>query len=539
MTTLTSRGRRWVVAAVAMALALRLPFDTRPFYDVDEAVFALGARAIGEGGLVYRDVWDHRGPLLHHVYAAIFTLFGSGGPSSMVPVHLVTTGAIAVQTVLLYRLVAPCLGVPTALATAFLFTFFSSFGSTPSGALGANAEIWTNLFVVAGLVLLAPGRRGGHAGRDLAAGLCLGLAGLTKQIAYAVCPIVLLAGLLVTGGESPERRPLAPAEPRLARLALGALAPLAGVAAYYWWRGALGDFADLFLGYNLHYLGAFYAAGGGGSAASVLARAAAGVGQSVVTLFSPRFTLGLYALVVVAMLAALRAALRRPWRILGEAPAALWFFCAWWWLTAVPTVLLGRAFPHYFVLMLPAASVLAAWTLVRGATAAELRPAARLVLAIVVGSLLAQSVNRQATDVLRDVQYERLPGSTRDVAAYIAARTRPEEPIFVWGLNTDLYVRANRPPASRFVFVSFLTGWTPGGARPADAGAGRDARAIDLWRDDLARSRPRFIIDGHRTHEWSWPYPLTRFPAVWGLVEAEYRVSRTVGLFVVYERTTP
>jgi hypothetical protein len=68
---------------------------------------------------------------------------------------------------------------------------------------------------------------------------------------------------------------------------------------------------------------------------------------------------------------------------------------------------------------------------------------------------------------------------------------------------------------------------------------GRDARAIDLWQNDLARSRPRLTVDGHRSHEWSWPYPLTRFPAVWRLVEAEYRVSRTVGPVVIYERTTP
>jgi len=533
----TRHGHEWVAAGTALALALRLPFDFQPLYIVDEAVFALGARAILEGGLVYRDVWDHRGPVLHYVYALVFALFGV---NDTVAVHLVTTGSLAAQTVLLYRLASAYLPRAPAVWAAFLFAFFSTFGSRHPDALGANVEIWTNLFVLAGLSLLALALRSSGRWPYALAGVCLGLAALTKQLAYALYPLPLLALVLgPTWGLTDRRLPPLQTTSRFLLVTLGLLAPLVGVVGYYAWRGALEDFVSLFVGYNLHYIEAFYASGASASPTDVLARAATGLARTARVAFSPHFTLSLYALASVAALACVLGAVRRPLAGVEPVPAPLWFFCAWLGLIALPTLLLGRAFPHYFVLLLPAVSVLAGWVVARALQACEARPLPVLVIAILLAAILLHRVDRQVEDVLVQIRDEASPNGLQQVAQSVASRSRPDERIFVWGFQTELYVLANRPPASRFVFVTFLTGWTPGGLPPADAGRARDRRSRELWLDDLTRHRPRLIVDGHRAHPLLKDYPLTRYPGVWRLVESDYRVVQVIEPYVIYERVAP
>lgn len=531
---MTRRGHAWLAAATALALAVRLPFDLRPLYIVDEAVFALGARAILEGGLVYRDVWDHRGPLLHYVYAVVFALVGL---DSMVAVHVVTTGALVLETVLVYRLAAACVSRAAAAGAAFLFAFYSTFGGQPSDTLAANAEIWTNLFVLAGLDALLRALRGDGRWPYALAGVCLGLAAITKQVAYLLYPLPVLAVLLGPAWGLTDRRPALRARvSRLVLLTAGFLAPLAALLGYYAWRGALGDLVTLFVRYNVYYLRAFYTSGSA-PAGDVLARLATGLAQTIRTPFSPRYTFALGALASLAVVARVLAR-RRPLAGLDPVPPQLWLVCAWLALAAVPTLLLGRAFLHYYLLLLPAVCVLAAWLLARALQACAGRPPATLVAGILLAAILLQGIHRQVVDVLVPTP-DRSGEILEQVASAVASRTRPDERIFFWGWPTELYVLAHRAAASRFVFVPFLTGLTPRGLRQGEPGRPGYPGASELWLDDLVRRRPKLIIDGHRADPSLVDYPLTRYPHVWRLIESDYRAAQTIESYVIYERIAP
>ena len=55
----------WLYVVCALGVALRLPSLFRPLWSDDEAIYAVTADAIRRGALLYRDVVDHKPPLVY------------------------------------------------------------------------------------------------------------------------------------------------------------------------------------------------------------------------------------------------------------------------------------------------------------------------------------------------------------------------------------------------------------------------------------------------------------------------------------------
>ena len=68
--------KAFVLATFVLGVVLRVPTFCRPLLSDDEAIYATTADALARGGLLYRDVVDHKPPLIYHVYQAGFALFG-------------------------------------------------------------------------------------------------------------------------------------------------------------------------------------------------------------------------------------------------------------------------------------------------------------------------------------------------------------------------------------------------------------------------------------------------------------------------------
>ena len=64
------RFKALVLATFVLGVVLRLPTFGRPLLSDDEAIYAVTADALGRGDLLYRDVVDHKPPLIYHVYQA-------------------------------------------------------------------------------------------------------------------------------------------------------------------------------------------------------------------------------------------------------------------------------------------------------------------------------------------------------------------------------------------------------------------------------------------------------------------------------------
>lgn len=194
-----------------------------------------------------------------------------------------------------------------------------------------------------------------------------------------------------------------------------------------------------------------------------------------------------------------------------------------WLLGAAVGVSAGlRFFGHYYLQLAPPLALLAAGALHAARPAVRARTAVLGALSVVV--FLGIAVSTEPT-ILRP---------TRGVAAEIGALSRPGEPMFVWGEVPQLYLAAERPPATRFLTVGFLTGYSGGrannriGTQYAVDGAWRQ-----LW-EDLAAHPPAVIVDESQ----GTPFPLERFPDLQRYVVSRYRVAAVIDGAVVYARSS-
>ncbi len=111
------------------------------------------------------------------------------------------------------------------------------------------------------------------------------------------------------------------------------------------------------------------------------------------------------------------------------------------------------------------------------------------------------------------------------VSGFIAGRSQPADRIFVWGYHPDIYLFADRRPASRFVYGSFLTGlipWT--NCDPArDTAYAIVPGAMQTLLQELEANRPVFIVDCSAGPNRHWDkYPLEKFPLLAAFLQEHY-----------------
>jgi hypothetical protein len=196
----------------------------------------------------------------------------------------------------------------------------------------------------------------------------------------------------------------------------------------------------------------------------------------------------------------------------------------------------GRPYLHYFVVLLPpladltasfGSDILGARLLGRAARPSRRRAGTGLVLGlaatIVVASVLSTAMR------LRDSTSERAVDrgpQVEETAAYVRTHSAPGTPLLVWGHASDVYLFAQRPPASRYVYSLALL--TPHYA---------DAAMVERFIAELRSSAPPLIVDatsGLAEEErlvpslahWdpAWRYPNDRGPRVrWWAMTPELR----------------
>ena len=127
----------------------------------------------------------------------------------------------------------------------------------------------------------------------------------------------------------------------------------------------------------------------------------------------------------------------------------------------------------------------------------------------------------------------------RSVSKYLAAHTRPQDRVLVWGSVPEIYWASGTRPATRFVTTAgFLGGAQPG--RPAADAAPEESSPIawDWFFEDLAaHPLPRFIVDTAPAQIRGAQYaPIERFPKLEAMVQSRYRFVSTIDGIDLYER---
>lgn len=437
----------------------------RPVPGIDSGVFNYVAWRMTQGEVPYRDVWDHKPPVIFFFDLAGL-LLGRGTPwgSCILFGLLLAIGTLA--------------GFDTLRRP---FGDVAAFAGMALGLLAMmrinSSSILTEEFVmVGGFPLLALYHhsllRGPSARKSLAIGLLTALLFFTKQTNIGIPLAIVLA---LTFHFSAQRR--------FRELVTGAAWVLSGFAlvagalvAYFASHGALRDFWDAAFAYNFGYSSsepgeALLAAWQGRiyfTASGILFPALLGVPLGIFILRTPAY----------------RAAYGDP--LISAALLA-------WPIELALSGLSGRAYNHYFYVWIPAMTVLAALAFsafLAGFPDPVGRPRLRLSApvraAVLAGFLLASAISplNLLRSIVLDLRSLDLVRNQVLAVDFLSENTLPEEPVLLWGAQSGVQFTARRRSPSRFVYQWPL--FEPYHPAPD---------VVDQFRADLEADPPVLVID--------------------------------------------
>lgn len=486
-------SRLLLCAALGLVLVLRYSQHAESVFNVDEAVSAAIGVKITEGGVPYRDGVDHRGPLTYYVYAWVFELAGSW---NLTAVHIAYAIGICCVIGMLYGLGKEWGGTAAILMAVFSWTL------PPEDVWAAHVE-WTMIFwtcLAMGCISLNPSNKL-YVGL---AGLCLGLAILSKQV--AVWDSVALGVWLLF--HLPDKSYSQKISHTL--WAIGGVGTVLLVMGAVAWHRGFGS--ELWLygwTYNVEYYLPELTLQERWANALNLARL---------------FKDGALLLVLWGMVGGMGMVI--SWKRL--APTERLWLC--WLIGAGMGVLTsGRDFVHYTIQLLPPLCLVATygvrmiWHLEWGLPRRVARIVCIGLLLLGMGSPLWNSWQMSQQYVPSHARIQAIP------ATYIKERTQPEDYLFVWGFATEFYVYAQRRPATRFVYCNMLTGLIPWENYTAPS---TDYAIIpgswDQCMADLAQHPPVYVLDtSPADHHLYGKYPIDQYPRLATWLHQHYQIDTT------------
>jgi 4-amino-4-deoxy-L-arabinose transferase-like glycosyltransferase len=499
-----TRRTRLALLLLALCLGLRIVSLARPCLSDDEATYCVVAREMLHGRVLYRDVVDHKPPLIYLTYAATQALAGPRG--GMLLLHLLTIAVVWATALLLGRIalratrrtagdasgVSDDVSDSVSFAAALLFIVFTTT-LLDFDALAANCELYMLLPLTASVLFYLRGFAEVRTADLLAAGALVGVAVLYKYQAAVHLPLYALHLAIV------HRRRAAQLFGGWGAVALGFVAPL-GVALVAMRRVGALDAALFWFSFNAAYIRQ------GLRLTEVAARAL------------PRLSYGVLPALFIWVLGA-RAALA-AWRRRREDPVGL-FMIAWCAVSALAVTAGGRFFGHYFHQVTAPLAVLAApeaarlWRSRRLLGLAALAvPAALFLLVGLLHAPAAQAIGAAGPDY-------------RAIAGFVRTHSGPGDGLVVWGNVPVLYFEADRPLGSRFVFSNYLTGLSPATRTQSDPQADASANVVgeswEMFVTDLEDRLPQLFVDTSPGNLGAYgKFPLSRFPRLQAIVDRNY-----------------
>jgi hypothetical protein len=426
----------------------------------DSSVFAYIGWAMHQGLRPYRDLWDHKGPLLYYLQYAGISLWST----STFGIGLLELIAWSFAFFLLYRVIASFASYRMSLGIGFLSCVFAT-----RFAEGGNlTESWALLpLAVAHYTSWRWSQRTSRRWCAAALGICsASIFWLRPNM--AVYPLIAVSIMLFEnrrdGGLGAAARQFALAGASVLGFTILVLAPL-----YRW--GVFREFVGAYFGYNAAYSGAL----------SLSMRL-----LHTQQLLTQLFAAGIAILGTAGWVFALKERPDEPSIVRGIPFSYRRTLILSLPLEIAAVSLSGRDYPHYVLPLLPTFSVLAALFLVELEGFGNTNMAKRaLALALVMGlcpfalaSYLGEASHSLEAPAPEYVQ----------IIRFIQRATNPKDKIIVIGGPAAAYVTysTQRLPASRYVYQYSLTD----AANPAAS----DQRRQFLC--DLVSNRPAVIVSG-------------------------------------------
>ena len=401
----------------------------------DEGEYAYAGQMLLQGIPPYQDVYNMKMPGIYAAYAVCLAMFGQ----SHIGVHTALLLVNAATIILVFLLAGQCLNRLAAVMAAASFALLSISQSLQG--IFANAEHFVLLFATGGMYLLLRGLAGGSLGRIFWAGVLFGLGFLMKQhgAAFGVLAVVYILYAAFNNGT----RPGYTLAKQLPAFFSGILIVLGCLGLALYWSGVIDTFWFWTVDYASAYISQVPPALAWhrfytifmlitGSAPLLWTLAAAGLGFLLLaTTIAPRYRVFLGLLVVFSI------------------------------LSICPGFYFRR---HYFVLLLPCASLLAGAGLsgLRDLSARCTTPKIQHgILGLCMLVCLGQPLYIQGDYLFRmdpfqisrsTYQANPFPESL-EIARYISQNSAPQDRIAVLGSEPQIFFYAKRRSASGYIYM--------------------------------------------------------------------------------------
>jgi 4-amino-4-deoxy-L-arabinose transferase-like glycosyltransferase len=417
---------RTVFGLVLWVALLRAPFLFVDPFGWDEGFYMIAGAQLLKGQHLYVDIWDYKPVGIFLIYAAIMLVSGN----SVSAVVVASALAVLATTLLLAKIGGRVFGRPRAgLYAAILFPAYMLV----TEGYGANAENFFIVFGALSMLLLGshlsqPREMAQHRKVAFLFGLIQGVA---LQIKFLTAPETAFLGLVFGLVVLSERRRLLDGVQLFASFIAAFLLPTLIVFAWFWRIGAIHEMVLAnFISPAYYAKSAFGLADPIGALKEVM-RAA--YGQAPLMLAA---AISLVAVVVLAIV-----------RLPARAAVPYWLLLAWLLGAVFSSSYTGNFFDHYFIVLAPPLSLLAALGIDRIGSEGS----GRLLRVGAVAALVAFPVFLDVWSLSK-----RLGQPILNPAWAIAAEVRRlvpgGTPIYVLNLTPEIYILSDTVPTGRFAF---------------------------------------------------------------------------------------
>ena len=507
---LSSRTTTTLLVALLLGLWvfwLRWPSFDRPAWNLDEGIHATIARSILDGGVMYRDAIDQRTPLTYYLVAGCFWLCGE---NNMWAVHALLAGMITATALGIFLIGRRWRGPATGGWAALIFCACTTNLFYIGDSYSLSTEWFVIFFTTWSTWWLWRTWAQNSLGLAALGGAGFAAAFLSKQpgLLDFGAPLATVIYALATGqlrGAETSRR--------LIGLCAGFTGFTALVFSYFWAHGALDDLYFYAWSYNLTYYGPETTAGDRLTAAVEL-----------IVIIWRQYPVICAALLITGPMLLRQLVQKQPTAEERQRNVVIFYLLIWALLAGSGASSAGRIYGHYYLQCLPALSLLVGWLLADSQACCFGR--AGRIKKSVTGLVLAAAAWTVVAGPLRGPWPSTLGlESSIEPANYVRAHSQPDDKIFIWGYNPDFYLYADRRPASRYIYCSFLTGMIPWTNTAPD----RDTRyaivpgTLEILLQDLTANRPEFFIDSSLGDGRLFrKYPLAKFPPLAAFVSTHY-----------------
>ena len=497
----THKSRQFRFAALGIILltvAIRLPSLLHPEPIDSEAMYSVVANEIVDGGRPYIDAVERKPPLLFWTYAAIFKVAGEFNWKALHFVALVWT-LCAMSG--LYLIGRELFDRNTGLIAALFYGIFQPLWMWKT--LSFDGEMLMNLPIILAWAIAFRQSSSRLRPELFAAGSLLGAAFLLKQPA-AIAAVPLGIYLLLPSYRASRRLTRTNSIIQATMLTLGFFAALGLVMILLWKQGILYEACYWTIaGHDVPHV--FWQKG------------------IVITLAF----LGACLLLVIGAIMACRDK-SEIWAGRTAERTALFGLLA---ASAIGAAAGARFYPHYYVQLIPPLALLAAPYYAR-LWSRTMQPPHWLLRPAVTYAWLALTVIAFSIEDWTALAPRRVPS---EAGRYLFTHSSPDDRIFVWGQSSEIYLDAQRRPASRYITTFPLTGNIFGGPLP-DVDT-RSRIVLGSWenlQEDFAKHPPAYIIDLYSGQ--GALYPVQQFPILAKVLAEYYQPVARTEEGIIYRR---